>query len=69
MPEYINRLASGPYFSYSSLLFDPEPYFSLLFDPEPYFSLLLRKQSYNPYFLGCHVVKLNREHLKHVFLL
>jgi len=52
------RLTSGPYFSY----------FSLLFDPEPYFSLLLRQQPYYPYFLGCHVIKLNKEHLKHVFL-
>jgi len=26
-----DRLTSGPYFSYFSLLFDPEPYFSLLF--------------------------------------
>jgi len=28
----------------------------------------LRKQPYYPYFLGCHVVKLNKEPLKHVFL-
>jgi len=48
----------SPYFSYFS-------YFSLLFDPEPYF---LTKQPYYPYFLGCHVVKLNKEHLKHAFL-
>jgi len=48
-----------PYFSYFFLLFDPEPYFSLLF---------LGKQPYYPYFLGCHVVELNKEHLKHVFL-
>jgi len=47
-----------PYFSYFS-------YFFLLFDPEPYF---LGKQPYYPYFLGCHVVELNKEHLKHVFL-
>jgi len=52
------RLTSGPYFSY----------FSLLFDPEPYFSLLLRKQPYYPYFLGCHVVNLNKNTSQHVFL-
>ena len=31
------------------------------------FSYFLRKQPCYPYFLGCHVVKLIKEHLKHVF--
>ena len=44
-----------------------EPYFSLLFDPEPYFSLLFKKQALLSLLLGCHVVNLNKEHLKHVF--
>ena len=41
MPEYINRLTSGSYFCYFSLLFDPEPYFSLLFKKTVLLSLLL----------------------------
>jgi len=32
----LNRLTSGPYFSFFS-------YFSLFFDPDPYFSLLFKK--------------------------
>jgi len=36
----IHRLTSGPYFSYFSLLFDPEPYFSLLFNKTALLSLL-----------------------------
>ena len=34
----------------------------------PYFSYFLTKQPYYPYFLGYHIVKWNKEHLKHVFL-
>jgi len=34
------RLTSGPYFSYFSLLFDPEPYFSLLLRKTALLSLL-----------------------------
>jgi len=41
------------------------PYFLIQSPSFPYF---LRKQPYCPYFLGCHVVKLYKEHLKHVFL-
>jgi len=50
----LTRLTSGPYFSYFS-------YFSLLFDPEPYFSLLFEKQPYYSYFFGvsCCQIKVN----------
>jgi len=57
----VTWLTSGPYFSNFSN-------FSLLFDQEPYYSLLFYEQPYYPYFLRCHVVKLKKAHLKHVFL-
>jgi len=41
------------------------PYFLIQSPTFPYF---LRKQPYYTYFLGCHVIKLYKEHLKHVFL-
>jgi len=44
------------------------PTFSYFLIQSPTFPYFLRKQPYYPYFLGFHVVKLNKEHLKHVFL-
>ena len=41
------------------------PYFLI---QSPTFPYVLTKQPYYPYFLGCHIVKWNKEHLKHVFL-
>jgi len=41
------------------------PTFPYFFIQSPTFPYFLEKQ---PYFLGCHVVELNKEHLKHVFL-
>ena len=48
------RLTSGPYFSYFSLLFDPEPYFSLLFEIQPYYS----------YFFGVSCCQIKESTLK-----
>jgi len=45
IPRQADQCPNFSYFSFFSLLFDPEPYF-------------LRKQPYYPYFLGCYVVKL-----------
>ena len=51
----LSRLTSGPYFSFFSVLVDPDPYFPLLFKKTALLSLL---------FGGCHVVNLNKKTLK-----
>jgi len=55
----INRLTSGPYFSYFLYFLIQSPTF-------PYF---LKKRPYYPYFLGCHVVKLNNDFRHKIYFL